>query len=207
MIAILDYGAGNLRSVELAFGRLGGKTVTTRDPDVAAQAAGVILPGVGAFGDAMQALNASGLVPAIHHAVEAGKPFLGICLGMQALFEESEESAGVPGLGLLPGRVVRLPDTGLKIPHMGWNSLRICQEQSPLVQGLPGEPYVYFVHSYACRAARGEDVLATAEYGVPFHAAVQRGNIIGMQFHPEKSGRVGERILRNFANMAGEGEG
>lgn len=206
MIAILDYGAGNLRSVQLAFARMGLSAQPTRDPAVVERASGVILPGVGAFADAMQALNASGLVPAIHQTVEDGKPFLGICLGMQALFEQSEEGPGVPGLGLLPGKVALLPDRGLKIPHMGWNSLRICQPDSPLVQGLPDEPYMYFVHSYACQAARPEDVLATSTYGVEFHAAVQRGNVMGVQFHPEKSGRVGERLLRNFAAMAGEEE-
>ena len=189
MIAILDYGAGNLRSVQLAFARMGLSAQPTRDPAVVERASGVILPGVGAFADAMQALNASGLVPAIRQTVEAGKPFLGICLGMQALFEQSEEGPGVPGLGLLPGKVALLPDRGLKIPHMGWNSLRICQPDSPLVQGLPDEPYMYFVHSYACQAARPEDVLATSTYGVEFHAAVQRGNVMGVQFHPEKSGR------------------
>lgn len=204
MIAILDYGAGNLRSVELAFARLGVSALSTRDPEAVEQASGVILPGVGAFADAMQALNASGLIPVIHRVVEAGTPFMGICLGMQALFEESEEGAGVRGLGLLPGRVCRLPDTGLKIPHMGWNSLHIRRPDSPLMQGLPDEPYVYFVHSFACRAAQEADVLATAEYGVNFHAAVQRDNVIGMQYHPEKSGRVGERMLRNFAALAGE---
>lgn len=206
MIAILDYGAGNLRSVELAFARLGIQARSTHDPAQVERATGVILPGVGAFADAMQALNASGLVPVIHQTVEAGKPFLGICLGMQALFEESEEGPGVPGLGLLPGRVALFPDKGLKIPHMGWNSLTICQPGSRLVQGIPSEPYMYFVHSYACHAAREEDVLATSCYGVDFHAAVQRGNVMGVQFHPEKSGRVGERLLHNFAVMAGEEE-
>ena len=206
MIAILDYGAGNLRSVELAFARMGLSARPTSDPDVVKRASGVILPGVGAFADAMQALNASGLVPVIHQTVQEGKPFLGICLGMQALFEESEEGTGVQGLGLLPGRVCRLPDGGLKIPHMGWNSLTWCQPDHPLTAGMPAEPYMYFVHSYACHAAREQDVLATATYGVEFHAAVQRDNVIGMQFHPEKSGRVGERLLRNFAVMAGEEE-
>ncbi len=204
MIAVVDYGAGNLRSVELALARLGEETVITRDPAVLAAADGVILPGVGAFADAMSAMHDSGVVPALYDAAQSGRPFLGICLGMQALFDGSEEGPGVRGLGLVPGMVRRLPDTGLKIPHMGWNNL-IPAKESPLLAGLPDEPYVYFVHSYACAADDPADVLATAQYGVEFHAAVQRGNVIGMQFHPEKSGAVGERLLRNFIAMTRKG--
>ena len=203
MIAIIDYGAGNLRSVELAFRRLGAEAIVTADEAAIRQADGVILPGVGAFADAMGALEHSGLVPVIRESAAGGKPFLGICLGMQALFDGSEEGEGVPGLGLIPGMVKRLPDCGLKIPHMGWNSLQFRKE-SPLRQGLPGQSYVYFVHSYACAAANEADVLAVTEYGVPFHAAVQRDNVMGMQFHPEKSGDVGQQLLRNFAAMADE---
>ena len=198
-IAILDYGAGNLRSVELAFARLGVPTVVTNDAAVAMQADGLILPGVGAFADAMQALENSGLIPALIHAKETGKPLLGICLGMQALFEGSEEGEGVKGLGFVKGFVRRLPDAkGLKIPHMGWNDVR-AEKESPLLQDLPDEPYVYFVHSYACFADDADDVLTTTEYGVRFCSSVQRGNVFGTQFHPEKSGRVGEQMLKNFA--------
>ena len=198
-IAILDYGAGNLRSVELAFARLGVPTVVTDDAAVATQADGLILPGVGAFADAMNALENSGLIPALMHAKETGKPLLGICLGMQALFEGSEEGEGVKGLGFVKGYVRRLPDAeGLKIPHMGWNDIR-AEKASPLLTDLPDEPYVYFVHSYACFADDDADILTTTDYGVRFCSAVQRGNVFGTQFHPEKSGRVGEQMLKNFA--------
>lgn len=205
MIAVLDYGAGNLRSVELGFARLGVDTIITRDPAEMAAADGLVLPGVGAFADAMAALNESGIVQPLKDLVAAGKPLLGICLGMQALFESSEEGVGAVGLGLIPGRVRRLPERGLKIPHMGWNSIT-SQKASPLLAGLPETPYVYFVHSYACFADNPADVLASAEYGVPFHAAVQRGNVIGMQFHPEKSGAVGSRILQNFVDLVEGGD-
>ena len=200
MIAIVDYGAGNLRSVELALARLGVHTRVTADPDMLALADGLILPGVGAFSDAMAALGRSGTIPAVLEAVGAGRPLLGICLGMQLLLDGSEEGPGVPGLGLIPGEVRRLPGCGLKIPHMGWNSLTPAKP-SPLFKGLPEEPYVYFVHSYACKAADPADVLAVTGYGVPFHAAVQRGRILGFQFHPEKSGDVGQKLLANFVEM------
>ena len=200
MIAIVDYGAGNLRSVELALARLGVHTRVTADPDMLALADGLILPGVGAFSDAMAALGRSGTIPAGLEAVGAGRPLLGICLGMQLLLDGSEEGPGVPGLGLIPGEVRRLPGCGLKIPHMGWNSLTPAKP-SPLFKGLPEEPYVYFVHSYACKAADPADVLAVTDYGVPFHAAVQRGRILGFQFHPEKSGDVGQKLLANFVEM------
>lgn len=200
MIAIVDYGAGNLRSVELAFSRLQEETAITRDPHVMERADGILLPGVGAFADAMRALRESGVIPALQEQAARGKPLLGICLGMQMLFDGSEEGPGVPGLGFIPGRVCRLPDCGLKIPHIGWNSLTPAKEDA-LLDGLPAEPYVYFVHSYACRADNPADVLAVTEYGVPFHAAVRRDNLIGMQFHPEKSGRVGEKLLYNFLQM------
>lgn len=204
MIAILDYGAGNLRSVELALARLEADAVVTADPAVAMAADGLIFPGVGAFADAMAALEQSGLIPVLEHAVKTGKPILGICLGMQALFEGSEEGEGVKGLGFIPGFVRRLPDgEGLKIPHMGWNDIR-GEKDSPLLKDLPDEPYVYFVHSYACFADNADDVLTTTEYGVRFCSAVQRGSIFGAQFHPEKSGRVGEQILRNFIHYVEE---
>ncbi len=201
MIAILDYGAGNLRSVELALARVGAQAVVTADCDAAMAADGLILPGVGAFADAMQALRASGLIPALEHARDTGKPLLGICLGMQALFDGSEEGEGVDGLKFIPGFVRRLPDAaGLKIPHMGWNDIR-AEKDSALLCDLPEEPYVYFVHSYACFAENADDVLTSTEYGVRFCSAVQRGNVFGTQFHPEKSGKVGEQMLKNFVAL------
>lgn len=193
-----------MRSVELAFGRLHADVAITSDAAVISKADGVILPGVGAFADAMAALQHSGLIPLIHQVAGSGVPFMGICLGMQALFEGSEEGCGTAGLGLIPGTVKRFPDCGLKIPHMGWNSLAWAKE-SPLIMDMPWEPYMYFVHSYACHAQNEEDVLAVTEYGIPFHAAVQRGNIIGVQFHPEKSGPAGEQLLRNFVAMTRKG--
>lgn len=198
MIAILDYGAGNLRSVELALARLNADVVVTSDADVAMKADGLILPGVGAFADAMTALENSGLIPVLERAKEVGQPLLGICLGMQALFDGSEEGEGVKGLGFVPGFVRRLPDDkGLKIPHMGWNDIR-AEKDSPLVKNLPDEPYVYFVHSYACFCDDPADVLTTTEYGVRFCSSVQRGSVFGTQFHPEKSGKIGEQMLKNF---------
>jgi glutamine amidotransferase len=165
------------------------------------EADGVILPGVGAFADAMHALERSGLIPSIIKTAESGKPLLGICLGMQALLAGSEEGTGVSGLGLIPGYVRRFPDCGLKIPHIGWNSLDIVKK-SPLFSGLPSDAYTYFVHSFACMADNEDDVLAVTQYGVPFHSAIQRGNVMGVQFHPEKSGRVGQIIIKNFAAMS-----
>jgi glutamine amidotransferase len=203
LIAIIDYGAGNLRSVELAFNRLGVQARTTSDPAVIVSADGVVLPGVGAFADAMGALEQSGLVPSIMETASSGRPLLGICLGMQALLEGSDEGPGVAGLGLIPGMVRRLPDCGLKIPHIGWNSLTAVKE-SALLKGLPKGMYAYFVHSFACEASEGTDILTTTEYGVSFHSAVQRGNVMGVQFHPEKSGKAGQALLKNFADMAAQ---
>lgn len=199
-IAIIDYGAGNLLSVEKALKHLGCSCVVTADPAVLAAADGAILPGVGAFGDAMAQLRDRGLEEPIRAFAASGKPFLGICLGLQILFESSEESPGVPGLGLLKGKVLRLPgDLGLKVPHMGWNSLRLAGNGG-LFAGVGEEPYVYFVHSYYLRAAE-EIVTATTEYGVTIHAAVQKDNVMACQFHPEKSGDVGLKMLANFAAM------
>ena len=203
MIAIIDYGAGNIRSVEKALTYIGCKVVVTKDPQVLQAADAAVLPGVGSFGDAMHELRARGLEEPIRAFIAAGKPFLGICLGLQILFESSEESPGVEGLGLLKGKVLRIPaGEGLKIPHMGWNSLRI-RAQEGLFSRLDGEPYVYFVHSYYLKAE--EDIVtATAEYGVTIHAAVQKGNLMACQFHPEKSGIAGLELLRSFAALAGE---
>ncbi len=204
MISIIDYGAGNLQSVEKALRYLGCECAVTADPRALLAGDGAILPGVGSFGDAMEQLRARGLEQPIHEFVNSGKPFLGICLGLQILFESSEESPGATGLGLLKGRILRLPkESGLKIPHIGWNSLNIRPDE-PLFAGLPEEPYVYFVHSYYLKAE--EDIVtATAEYGAQIHAAVRKGNLMACQFHPEKSGRVGLQILKNFAAMLGKG--
>lgn len=204
MIAIIDYGAGNLQSVEKALRHLGCQCQITADPGELAAAQAAVLPGVGAFGDAMGQLRARGLEEPIRQFVSSGKPFLGICLGLQILFEESEESPGVKGLGLLRGKVLRLPkESGLKIPHIGWNSLSVGKPGG-LFAGVEGEPYVYFVHSYYLRAE--EDVVtATAEYGTTIHAAVQNGNLLACQFHPEKSGQVGLSLLENFKAMAERG--
>ncbi|MBO4789001.1 MAG: imidazole glycerol phosphate synthase subunit HisH [Lachnospiraceae bacterium] len=200
MIAIIDYDAGNIRSVENALLSLGMENVVTDDPDVIRSADRVILPGVGAFGDAMKKLADRGLTEVIRE-VAAEKPFLGICLGLQLLFEESEETPGVPGLGILPGKVVRIPEGGgRKIPHIGWNDLRFPKE-SKLFAGVPEGSYVYFVHSYYLQAGCAEDVAATTEYGVTIHAAVSRGKLCACQFHTEKSGDVGMQILTNFANL------
>ena len=204
MIAIIDYGAGNMQSVEKALRHLGCQCQITADPGELAAAQAAVLPGVGAFGDAMGQLRARGLEEPIRRFVSSGKPFLGICLGLQILFEESEESPGVKGLGLLRGKVLRLPkESGLKIPHIGWNSLSVGKPGG-LFAGVEGEPYVYFVHSYYLRAE--EDVVtATAEYGTTIHAAVQKGNLLACQFHPEKSGQVGLSLLENFKAMAERG--
>lgn len=204
MISIIDYGAGNLQSVEKALRYLGCECAVTVDPRALLAGDGAILPGVGSFGDAMEQLRARGLEQPIHEFVNSGKPFLGICLGLQILFESSEESPGATGLGLLKGKILRLPkESGLKIPHIGWNSLHIRPDE-PLFAGLPEEPYVYFVHSYYLKAEE-EIVTATAEYGAQIHAAVHKGNLMACQFHPEKSGRVGLQILKNFAAMLGKG--
>lgn len=201
MIAIIDYGAGNLQSVRKAFDYLGVQTQVTSDPKVLLDAEAAILPGVGAFGDSMQALESVGMVQPIRDFVASNRPFLGICLGMQLLFEGSEESPGVPGLGILKGTIARIPaEKGLKIPHIGWNSLALRQ-QGGLFQGLEEEPYVYFVHSYYLHASDPSIVSAQTEYGVVIDAAVCRGSLHAVQFHPEKSGKTGLAMLKNFAAM------
>lgn len=198
MTAIIDYDAGNIKSVEKALLALGEETIITRDPKVLLEADHVILPGVGSFGDAMDKLCHYGLVETIKQIVQKGTPFLGICLGLQLLFEESEESKGVKGLGLLKGKILRIPDgPGLKIPHIGWNSLKF-PHKGRLFLGLPEESYVYFVHSYYLKAAEEEIVTATTEYGTLIHASVEKNNIFGCQFHPEKSSEVGLTILKTF---------
>ena len=205
MIAIIDYDAGNLKSVEKALKFLGEEAVITRQKEEILNADKVILPGVGAFGDAMHNLNQFGLVDVIKEVVDLGKPFLGICLGLQLLFERSEESPGVEGLGILKGEILRIPDCpGLKIPHMGWNSLKIKPE-AKLFKGLE-DPYVYFVLSFYLKAADESIVAATTEYSTIIHASVQSGNVFACQFHPEKSSRVGLQILRNFAEIEKGGQ-
>lgn len=201
MIAIIDYDAGNIRSVEKAFAFLGESAAVTRDPETILNADGVVLPGVGAFGDAMDKLRAYGLDRVVRECVDRNKPFLGICLGLQLLFAESEESPGVEGLHILEGRIVRIPsDQGLKVPHIGWNSLQF-QTDSRLFDNLPENPFVYFVHSFYLQAADTEIVTATADYGVQIHASVEKGNLFACQFHPEKSSDVGMQMLRNFIKV------
>lgn len=201
MIAIIDYDAGNLKSVEKALEFLGQQTVVTRDRDEILAADKVVLPGVGAFGDAMDKLHKYNLINTIYDVADKKTPFLGICLGLQLMFAESEESPGVAGLGLLKGRIRRIPASqGLKIPHMGWNSLEITPG-TRLFQGIGAEPYVYFVHSYYLEAENLEDVAAKTHYSVEIHAAVEHENLFACQFHPEKSSEVGLHILRNFAQL------
>ena len=203
MIAIIDYDAGNLKSVEKALLALGEDVLVTRDREKLLAADKVILPGVGNFGDAMEKLKSYGMVPVIHELAEMGKPFLGICLGLQLLFERSDEAPGVEGLGILKGEIVRIPDgEELKVPHIGWNSLHL-QNDGRLFRNLPEEPYVYFVHSYYLKAEDPEIVKATTEYGVTIDASVEQGNVFACQFHPEKSSRVGLKILENFAKLEG----
>lgn len=201
MISIIDYDAGNIKSVEKALTHLGHEAVITRDKDVILSSDKVILPGVGAFGDAMAKLREYNLVNVIYDVVDKKIPFLGICLGLQLMFESSEESKGVTGLGLLPGKILRIPDKeGLKIPHMGWNDIKV-REDSRLFQGLPENPYVYFVHSYYLKAGDEDIVAATTDYSVKIHAAVEKDNLFACQFHPEKSSEVGLQILDNFVSI------
>lgn len=201
MIAIIDYDAGNLRSVEKALLALGEQPVITRDAETILAADKVILPGVGSFGDAMGRLHQYGLVEVIRRVAAKGTPFLGICLGLQLLFERSDESEGVEGLGILKGEILRIPDCeGLKIPHMGWNSLEI-RPGARLFAGIPNGSYVYFVHSYYLKAADESQVAATTEYSTHIHASVESGNVFACQFHPEKSSDVGLQILKNFISL------
>lgn len=201
MITIIDYDAGNLKSVEKAFQFLGEQTQVTRDRNVILNADKVVLPGVGAFGVAMEKLHHYDLVETIHEVVAKQTPLLGICLGMQLLFESSEETPGISGLSILEGEIIKLPaKMGYKIPHMGWNSLSITPG-AKLYQGITDQSYVYFVHSYYLKAKHMEDVAATTDYITTIHASVERGNVFGCQFHPEKSGDTGLKILKNFAEL------
>lgn len=201
MIAMIDYDAGNIKSVEKAMQLLGQEVEITRDKETILQADKVILPGVGAFGDAMGKLRQYGLDEIIHQVVDKKTPFLGICLGLQLLFERSEETPGVEGLGILKGEILRIPDKeGLKIPHMGWNSLDFPRE-GRLFRGLPENPYVYFVHSYYLKAEDEDIVTATTEYSTTIHASVEKDNVFACQFHPEKSSDIGIQILKNFVEL------
>ncbi len=204
MIAIIDYDAGNIKSVEKAIAALGEKAVLTREPEQIYAAEKVILPGVGSFRDAMEKLNRYGLVEIIRKVVENKTPFLGICLGLQLLFERSDEGEGVDGLGILEGEILRIPDTqGLKIPHIGWNSLNFPRE-GRLYKGLEENSYVYFVHSYYLKAKDESIVTATTDYGTLIHASVEKDNVFACQFHPEKSSDVGLTILKNFLSIGKE---
>jgi glutamine amidotransferase len=201
MIAIIDYDAGNLKSVEKAFNFIGEDVVITRDREVLLNADKVVLPGVGSFGDAMEKLNTYNLVETIREIVAKKTPFLGICLGLQLLFEKSDESPNVEGLKILPGEILRIPEAkDLKIPHIGWNSLNF-KNQGRLFKDIKEESYVYFVHSYYLKARDEEIVKATTEYSVNIHASVEYNNIFACQFHPEKSGNTGLKILENFAKL------
>jgi glutamine amidotransferase len=195
VIAVLDYGIGNLRSAEKALLRVGGDAHLITDPADAVGAAGIVLPGVGAFGRCMEAVRATGLDRVVLDAVAAGTPFLGICVGMQMLYDGSDEDPGVPGLGVLAGKIRLLPD-GVKRPQMQWNRLDAAVPDSPLLAGLGDGPWLYFVHSYAPELS--DDVVATCDYGGPVVAAAARGRVWATQFHPEKSGPAGLRLLANF---------
>ena len=198
MIAVIDYDAGNIKSVEKALDFLGQKADVTGEKEKILAADHVILPGVGAFGDAMENLRSRGLDQVIYEVIRRGTPFLGICLGLQLLFERSDEAPGAEGLGVLKGEILRIPESdGLKIPHMGWNSLHL-QNNGRLFRGVEENAYVYFVHSYYLKAADESIVKASTEYGTHIHASVEKDNVFACQFHPEKSSDVGLKILKNF---------
>lgn len=201
MIAIIDYGAGNIQSVNKAFKHIGCDAVITRDKDIILKSDGAILPGVGSFGDTMNTMNSFGIKDTVMEFTKSNKPFLGICLGLQLLFPSSEESPEAKGLGIFDGTITKIPSNeGLKIPHIGWNSLDIKKSEG-LFKGIDKNPYVYFVHSYFLNAADKNIVSAQTEYGITIDAAVEKDNIFATQFHPEKSGETGLKILKNFADI------
>ncbi len=202
MIAIIDYGVGNLRSVEKAFQFIGMDAEVSSDSEFILSADGVVLPGVGAFADAMESLQKAGMIDVVKSAVKSGKPFLGICLGMQLLFDHSEEGGDrVEGLGIFKGCIRQLPlDMNLKVPHMGWNHLEY-DKNSKIFDGLPENPFVYFVHSYYLTAQNRENVIARTDYGIKFDVAVGHDNVFATQFHPEKSGKIGLQILKNWSAL------
>jgi glutamine amidotransferase len=203
MIALVDYGMGNLRSVEKALARVGADVRIVSDAKSVLAADGVVLPGVGAFGDCMANLEKAGLTNAIREFIGTKRPFLGICLGFQALFETSEEAAGVRGLAVYPGTVPRFAANGLKVPHMGWNQLRIQKPGCPLLEGVADGSRVYFVHSYYCKPKEASVVCGTTEYGIEFCSMLWTDNVYATQFHPEKSQGVGLRMLENFVRLSG----
>ena len=201
MIAVIDYDAGNIKSVENAFTSLGGEVVLTSDPDVVAKADKVVLPGVGVFGDARAKLDARGMDEAVYEAVKKGTPFLAICVGLQLLFDESEESPGAKGLSVFDGRIIRIPaKEGIKVPQIGWNSLHI-ERDCRLLKGIEEGTFVYFVHSYYLEAKDKSIVIASTDYSTHIHAAVEKDNVFATQFHPEKSGTAGLKILKNFMEL------
>ncbi len=201
MISIINYGAGNLHSVQNALNFLGAESIITQDPEEILSKDKIILPGVGSFGDAMKAIRERNLEETIKKAIDMKKPFLGICLGLQLLFEESRESPGVPGLGIFPGKIVKIPKSGdIKIPHMGWNSLEILKP-SRILKDIGENPYVYFVHSYYLETTTPGLVSAKTTYGEKLSVAVEDGNVFATQFHPEKSGDTGLKILENFLKI------
>ncbi len=202
MIAIIDYGAGNLHSVKNALDFLGADSIITGDKETILGADKVILPGVGSFGDAMVSLTKSGLDEVVQEVAKKGTPLLGICLGLQLMFEESDETPNVKGLGIFKGKSVRIPDTGLKIPHMGWNNITIVKD-SKILGNTQNSPYVYFVHSYYIDTPQKEIISAYTEYGARLDIAVEKDNVFATQFHPEKSSDAGMQILRNFINLKG----
>lgn len=208
MIAVIDYGMGNLRSVQKALEIVGARAVVTRNPADILSASAVVLPGVGAFKDCMANLHQFGLVDVVHKSIQSGKPFLGICLGLQLLFHQSQEFGQVPGLEILPGDVVGFADkmsnkasgSALKIPHMGWNTVQV-QKSNPLFKSIPDNSYFYFVHSYFVVPERSEDIATTTDYGIEFVSSVHHENIYAFQFHPEKSQKLGLTLLKNFSEL------
>lgn len=201
MVAVIDYGAGNLLSVKKALDFLGAESEITRDKNKILSASHVILPGVGSFADALASMEERNLTDAVKSAAVSGKPFLGICLGLQLLFESSEESPGIDGLEIFDGKIIKIPkNDGIKVPHMGWNSVSV-KNNSSLFDGINDGEYFYFVHSYYLSGAEKSAVAATCEYGVEIQCAVQKGNLCAVQFHPEKSGEAGLKLLKNFLSM------
>jgi len=199
-LVIVDYGSGNLRSVQRSFERAGFSSTITRDPTVVSEATHLVVPGVGAFSDCMGNLEKLQLVAPIREHIQADKPYLGICLGLQILFTEGTEFGSRPGLGIVPGQVVRFPKTVLKVPHMGWNQVRI-EKETPLLKGIPNDSYFYFVHSYYGEPTDRSVIATTTDYGIGFPSAVARGRLFACQFHPEKSQHLGRQLLENFARL------
>lgn len=201
MIALVDYGMGNLRSVEKALTRVGAEVRIVTEAREVREAGALVLPGVGAFGDCLKNLERQGLIAPLREFIRSGKPFLGICLGFQALFDSSEEAPGVVGLGVFPGTVPRFAANGLKVPHMGWNQLDFKRGDCPLLAGIEDGSFVYFVHSFYCQPAKPEVVCGTTQYGIEFCSTLWAGNVFATQFHPEKSQAVGLRMLENFVKL------